>query len=76
MLDTPGKEDEEFPKALVFPHSVTLNLIELNLEEVMIELDIDFVEDRIIINFHGDVLQFFEEGVIDGLLVLFLLHHC
>lgn len=73
MLDGPSQEDEQVSEALVLFHGVSLDLIELNSEHLHIHLDVRSVQGGIIWHFDGELLEFFEESVVDGFLVLYLL---
>ncbi len=73
MFDRPGQEDEQFSETFVLLHGVSLHLVELDSEHLHILLDVSGIERGVVGHFDCEFLEFLEEGVVDGLLVLRLL---
>ena len=67
------QEYQQLSEALVFSHGLALDFIELDFEELFVIEYVLFVEDVVSGHFDGDLLEFFEKGVI-GRLFVFLLH--
>ena len=56
VLDSSGQEDEQLSKPLILFHGVSLDLIELDGEEVKVVVDIGGIEGRIVVDFDADLL--------------------